>query len=84
MENPVLIFFIFLPFLAAFIIPLLNLFWDQAKTIVLLLVCFVLFLLSVNIVINPPQLTLYTPGGMCTCGHSCPEPYMKELSRISY
>ncbi len=63
MENPVLIFFIFLPFLAAFIIPLLNLFWDQAKTIVLLLVSLVLFLLSAIIVINPPQITMYAPGG---------------------
>lgn len=63
MENPVLIFFIFLPFLAAFLIPLLNLFWDQAKTIVLPLVSFVLLLLALLIVINPPQSTQYIPGG---------------------
>lgn len=62
MENPVLIFFIFLPFLAAFLIPLLNLFWDQGKTIVLFLVSFVLMLLALIIVINPPQSTQYIPG----------------------
>ncbi len=63
MENPVLIFFIFLPFLAAFLIPLLNLFWKQAKTVVLLFISFVLLLLALTIVINQPQSTQYIPGG---------------------
>lgn len=63
MENPVLIFFIFLPFLAAFVIPLLNIIWAQAKTIVLLIASFSLFLLSLTIVVTPPQTTLYILGG---------------------
>ena len=63
MENPVLIFFIFLPFLAAFLVPLLNLFWDQAKTFVLFLVSFALLMLAIAIVINPPESTQYIPGG---------------------
>ncbi len=63
MENSLLIFFIFLPFLAAFALPLINMVSQQAKTYVVAAVSLALMVLSVVLLLQPASTQQYIMGG---------------------
>ncbi|TVQ13067.1 MAG: NADH/ubiquinone/plastoquinone (complex I) [Bacteroidetes bacterium] len=63
MGNSLLIFFIFLPFLAAFAIPLINMASQQAKMYLVAAVSLVLLFLSVVLIVQPASTQLYILGG---------------------
>ncbi len=63
MENHALIFFIVLPFLAAFSIPLVSLASEKAKAYVVAIVSLVLMVLSVQGLFGSAETTIYAVGG---------------------
>ncbi len=63
MEDRTMIFFIVLPFLAAFSIPLINLASEKAKFYVVAIVSLILMGLSVNSLTGSAESTTYAVGG---------------------
>lgn len=63
MEDKALILFFFLPFLGAFVIPILELFSQGIKPIVTAIITLVLMVLSVGLIAAGPQTTTYVLGG---------------------
>lgn len=63
MENHTLIFFIVIPFLAAFSIPVIQLASEKAKSYVVAFVSLVLMVLSVHSLFSFEETTIYAVGG---------------------
>jgi len=63
MEDKTLIFFIVLPFLAAFSLPLIGLVSEKAESYIVAIISLILMVLSVSSLFNLAESTVYVVGG---------------------